>query len=285
MKFDLHTHSHFSDGVHPPEFVLARASENGVSHLALTDHDCLDGYLHACHSRQDNSPELVPGVEISTVWENLEIHVVGLDFDPYDPVLSSFLKGQQEKRRERLDAMDLKLQKAGISGLGNYMQGLPCVSPGRAHVARYLASQSKNASTKKAFRALAKNGRFYVRPSWCTMSDAIHCIRAAGGIAVLAHPHRYPLNRRSLKKLLASFHDAGGEAMEVCCSNMSREILENLATLSLEHSLWVSAGSDFHTSDATWMDIGRLTGFPDSIKKNAVWAHPRWHFQKPLKSV
>jgi hypothetical protein len=181
--------------------------------------------------------------------------------------------------------MDQKLQKAGISGLDNFMQDLPCVSPSRAHVARFLATRSRNASAKKAFRSLAKNGRFYVRPNWCALSEAIESIRAAGGIAVLAHPHRYPLNRKSLKKLLGDFHEAGGEAMEVCCSNMSRENLENLTTLSLEYSLWVSAGSDFHSSEATWMDIGRLTGFPDSAKKNAIWTHPRWHFQKPLKSV
>ena len=285
MKVDLHTHSHFSDGVHPPEFVLMRASENGVSHLALTDHDCIDGYLQASRNPQDTYPELLPGVEISTVWENLEIHVIGLCFDPQDSALNRLLESQQERRRERLVAMESKLQKAGITGLADYMKDLVCVSPGRAHVARYLATHSRNASTKKAFRALAKNGRFYVRANWCTMSEAIACIQAAGGIAVLAHPHRYPLNRKALKKLLNNFHDAGGEALEVCCSNMSRDILENLAALSLEHSLWVSAGSDFHTSEATWMDIGKLTAFPDSIKKNAIWTHPRWHFQNPLKAV
>jgi len=281
MKVDLHTHSYFSDGAHAPDWVIARARENGVTQLALTDHDCLDGFFHAASGlatlTHDGPFSLIPGVEISTRWQNLEIHVLGLCIEPGNVELNALLNANQLSRRERLGAIEAKLIKAGITGLGDYMQGLPCVSPGRAHVARFLAGRTRSATSRKAFRALARNGRFYVAPQWCSMEDAVAKIGAAGGIAVLAHPHRYPLSRRGLSKLLVDFQQAGGEALELCCANGAEGALAGLAELSLEHGFWVSAGSDFHTSDATWMDIGRLREIPEMVKKNAIWLHPGWH--------
>lgn len=192
--------------------------------------------------------------------------MLGLCFNPSDQNLKRLLDCQQQRRRERLQAIEAKLVKAGIIGLGDYIRDLPCVSPGRAHVARFLAGQTRS-TARKAFRSLARNGRFHVAAAWSAMDSAVSFIRQAGGIAVLAHPHRYPLNRRKLSRLLEEFHAAGGEGLEICCSNMAANELENLAALSLEHGLWASAGSDFHTSEATWMDIGRLQQLPESVKK------------------
>lgn len=281
MKVDLHTHSYFSDGAHAPDWVVARARENGVSQLALTDHDCLDGYFQAVAELATHAPDgtfsLIPGVEISTRWQNLEIHVLALNIDPGNVELNALLNANQLRRRERLGAIEAKLIKAGITGLGDYMRGLPCTSPGRAHVARFLAGRTRSATSRKAFRSLARNGRFYVAPQWCSMEDAVAKIGAAGGIATLAHPHRYPLSRRGLAKLLVDFQQAGGEALELCCANSEEGALTGMAQLSLEQGFWVSAGSDFHTSDATWMDIGRLREIPEMVKKNAIWLHPGWH--------
>ena len=277
MKIDLHTHSHFSDGAHAPQFVVERALSNGVSHLAITDHDCLEGYLDAVEIDLPESLRLVAGVEISTLWERLEIHVLGLCINPCHRGLKELLADQQQRRRNRFMEFGRVLVKAGISGLEQSLHGSPCRSPGRAHVARFLAENSRLNSHKKAFRALSRNGRFYVRPDWCTMSEAVQKIRDAGGIAVLAHPHRYPLSKSKFRRLLQEFRSAGGEAMEIICSNMTRDKIVHLAQLSLEYQLWVSAGSDFHSSDASWMDVGKLAPVPESAKKNAIWSHPRWH--------
>ena len=278
MKIDLHTHSHFSDGTHPPRFVVERAHANGVSQLALTDHDCLEGYLDAARLDLPDSLQLVAGVEISTLWTTLEIHVLGLCIDPQHGGLNKLLVDQQRRRRQRLAEFDRKLVEAGITGLDRYLNDSPCRAPGRAHVARFLTEQSRLGSHKKAFRALNRNGRFYVRPEWCSLNDAVAQIREAGGIAVLAHPHRYPLSKSGIKRLLADFREAGGEAMEISCSNMTRDKIAHLAQLSLEFEFWVSAGSDFHSSEANWMDIGKLAPVPEEVKKNAIWFHPKWHF-------
>ena len=278
MKIDLHTHSHFSDGGHSPQFVAGRARSNGVSHLALTDHDCLEGYLAIEQLVLPDELQLVAGVEISTLWDKQEIHIVGLCINPQHPGLNELLANQQQRRWERLMGFDRKLVKAGISGLDHYVHSLPCRSPGRAHVAHFLADNTRLGTQKKAFRTLTRNGRFYVRPDWCSMPTAVQQIKDAGGIAVIAHPHRYPLSKSRVRRLLQDFRTAGGEAMEICCSNMTRDPITQLAQLCLEFELWASAGSDFHNSSAHWMDIGRLAPFPDSVIKNAIWLHPRWHF-------
>ena len=98
MKIDLHTHSHFSDGTHSPQFVIERAHRNGVSHLALTDHDCLDGYLATEQSGLPESLQIVAGVEISSLWENQEIHVLGLCLDPHNKGLTELLARQQQSK-------------------------------------------------------------------------------------------------------------------------------------------------------------------------------------------
>ena len=277
MKVDLHTHTHYSDGTHSAEYVVQRASDNGVSHLAVTDHDCLEGYLAAAETNLPNGPQLISGVEVSTLWEGQEIHVLGLCVNPQHRGLNELLKNQQLKRHTRLTEIDRKLVKAGIIGLDQHIRDLPCCSPGRAHVARFLARNTRLGSNKKAFRTLARKGRFYVRPDWCPMDEAIRQINDADGIAVLAHPHRYPLSKSKVRRLLQEFRAMGGEGLEVCCSNMTKDAIELLVQLSLDCQLWVSSGSDFHSSEATWMDIGRLATLPERAKKNAIWLHPRWH--------
>ncbi|MBL4821345.1 MAG: PHP domain-containing protein [Gammaproteobacteria bacterium] len=277
MNFDLHNHSHFSDGKHSPEFVLNRARQNGVSHLALTDHDCIEGNLELRRLGIPPDIQLISGVEISTVWNNTEIHVVGLCIDPAHPGLQLFLKNQQKKRWLRIQKMQLAMEKNGIGGLTTFLENCGCVSPGRSHVAEFLIRQGKARSHKKAFKSLARNGRYFAAPQWCEIPDAIAHITEAGGLAVLAHPHRYPLSNGKLKRLIQEFKQFGGAAMEVSYSNVSNEVRNLLGTLCMDTELYASIGSDFHDANAKWMDIGRLQALPEMCIKNAIWLHPRWH--------
>jgi predicted metal-dependent phosphoesterase TrpH len=277
MRPDLHTHTHYSDGNHSPRWVMDRARDRGVDLLALTDHDCLEGYLELAGQEQPADIHLIAGVEISTLWNNHEIHVLGLCVDPRHGSLETLLRRQQERRVERLGQFDALLVRAGITGLADFVATLPSVAPGRAHVARFLTGHAGFGAARKAFRALARNGRFHVQPRWCALDEAIAIINAAGGIAVLAHPHRYGPGRKTLERLLNDFRQAGGEAMEVGCANLPSDIGKRLATLSVEHELWVSVGTDFHSSEATWMDLGKLAPLPEQLIKNAIWLHPGWH--------
>ena len=276
MNLDLHCHSNYSDGAHSPQFVLDRARANGVTHLALTDHDCIDGLLDLKRMSLPGDIDLIAGVEISSVWNNQEIHIVGLGIEPLHQKLQSLLQTQQEKRWQRMSMIAQSMTKAGVNGLINYLKESGCVSPSRSHVAYFLMQRGKVSSFKKAFKTLNRNGRYYVSPQWCTVSEAIIAIQSAGGFAVLAHPHRYPLNNRRIKSLVADFTLAGGDAMEVSYSNISNEDCEFLGKLCVESNLLASQGSDFHTVDATWKDIGKVRSLPASCTKNAIWLDPRW---------
>ena len=277
MKFDLHNHSYYSDGKHSPKFVLDRAKDNGVTHLALTDHDCIEGLLDLRDHHSLSGIELINGVEISTLWNGIEIHIVGLCINSNDAVLNSLLTTQQEKRRSRINQIHLAMEKAGISGLDRYMSTQHCVSPSRSHIAEFLMVQRKIRSRKNAFKSLLKNGRFYAKPDWCSIAEAIGSIKQAGGLAVLAHPHRYQMTNTKLKRLISDFRDFNGDAIEVCYSNVGDDVSNFLARLSVEFELSASIGSDFHDEKATWMDIGKLPCLPEICNKNAIWLHPRWH--------
>ena len=109
------------------------------------------------------------------------------------------------------------------------------------------------------------------------MTTAINTIQNAGGIAVLAHPHRYSSSTSGLRRLMTNFRQCGGDAVEVACGNLDGSMLEKLARLSQETGLLASCGSDFHSSSAHWTDLGKLPELPALVKKNAIWSHPRWH--------
>ncbi len=274
MKVDLHSHTYYSDGKHDLCYLKARALENGLSHLAITDHDCVDALLV---EQQGDGPEIISGVEISCTWENIEIHVVGLCINPRDPQLSRLLAEQQAKRNKRVAQIDQKLSQLGSHGLMEALSALQARALTRSHVADFLVESGVCANRKKAFkRYLNKGGKLYVPAEWCAMSSAIEAIRAAGGIATLAHPGRYAINRIKLKRLVETFRQAGGEALEATYPNIAPEMKQYLEKLGREYSMYLSCGSDFHDAAATWTDVGKLPTLSSESAAHGVWRHPQW---------
>ena len=277
MKADLHCHSFYSDGRHPPEFVLERAISRGITHLALTDHDCIDGGLHLHANCGSTAITLVNGVEISAMWKAAEIHVVGLCINFQNNRLNELLIAQQARRRLRINEIASKMERAGITGLEEYIGELPCSAPGRRHVCDFLVANGIYSGPKKAFRQISRGGRFYSSPQWCDLEEAVGAIKAADGLAVLAHPHRYPMSKSKLAGLIAAFRNVGGDGIEVSYSNQDTDIRRRLAEQCVDAGLWASQGSDFHDEDAHWMDLGKIAGLPENCEKNAIWLHPGWH--------
>jgi predicted metal-dependent phosphoesterase TrpH len=276
---DLHTHSCLSDGELSPQHLIERASLAGIQTLAITDHDCIDAH-HLLATGKLSHPEnmdIIPGTEISTRWDNQEIHVLGLCIDVHDASLNCLLQQQQQRRRNRAEAISLKLERAGICGLLRYLDTLPCHAVGRNHVADFLISQGLIANKQQAFsKYLARNARAYVAAEWCSIADAVQVIRNAGGIAALAHPDRYTLSKPKFRRLLDEFCAAGGTGLEVSYSNLNTDVLQNLATICAERGLWATVGSDFHSPAHNWMDLGRIRQLPPVCKDQAIWHHPAW---------
>ncbi len=275
MKSDLHCHSYYSDGTESPAFLVQRGIENGLTHLALTDHDCTAGLAEL----DDNPTDLViiKGVEISCHWLSTEVHVVGLFVDPENIDLAKLLERQQQARRERVAVMDQRLAALGTEGLLAHLQASPCVAYTRSHVAKFLVAAGVCKTHQKAFKThLSKGGKIYVPTVWCELAEAIEAINRSGGIAVLAHPGRYTLNRTKLANLVRDFKALGGAAIEGSYPNIDPRMMQQLENLAIANDLFLSAGSDFHSASAHWTDVGKLPPLDLTARERGVWLHPGW---------
>lgn len=270
--YDLHSHTTASDGVLSPPALVARAVAMGVDVLAITDHDTVAGLAAAGRAvAQAGLPlRLVAGVELSTQWQNHEIHIVGLGIDPDHPAMVGLLNAQREKRLARARTIAARLEHAGVAdawqGANRFAEDQLVT---RGHFARYLVSIGAADSVAKVFKKyLAKGKTGYAPPQWCTIEDAIHAVQQAGGQAVVAHPGRYQLSPKWLKRLLDHFADAGGDGMEVSACQQSPQEKTVLAGYARERGLLASQGSDFHQPCA-WIELGRRLWLPGGVEP--IW--------------
>lgn len=274
-QYDLHTHSTASDGSLSPTELVVRAAEQGVSHLALTDHDGTEGINEARQAAAEKGIELIPGVEVSVSWSGGTVHIVGLQLDTRNPELQSGLSGLRDYRRQRARQIADKLDKAGIpgalEGAGKYASETML---GRVHFARFLVETGHASDMKDVFkRFLVKNKPGYVSGHWASLSDAVGWINAAGGQAVIAHPARYKMTNSKRRRLLTEFKVLGGAGIEVSSGNQHPEEVRVMARLAEEFDLLASCGSDFHSPDNAWTELGRMTTMPPFV--TPIWT--QWH--------
>jgi hypothetical protein len=272
LNIDLHCHSNVSDGLLPPADVVARAAANGVHVLALTDHDDVGGIAAARVAAQAAGLTLIAGVEISVSWGGQTVHVVGLRIDPDHPELAAGLAEIRRGRIERARRMGEDLAaSAGIGGAyeGAYGYAANKQMVGRTHFARWLVDQGHAADLRSAFRRFLTRGNpGYVEHEWTSLENAIHWIRASGGMAVIAHPGRYAFDNRQLHLLLDAFRTLGGEGIEVITGSHHPSEYGKWADLARAFGLKASRGADFH-APGEGVDIGRLPALPHYCRP--VW--------------
>jgi predicted metal-dependent phosphoesterase TrpH len=271
VNIDLHTHSNCSDGALTPAQLVARAAAAGVDVLALTDHDTVAGLEQADHSAAGLGLRLVPGVEISASWRAQSIHVLGLWIDPASPQLREELQTQAERRRERMRSICQRLTKGGLPGteLLAAVQAQPGL-PTRAHLANAMVAGGHVGRADEAFRKYLGAGKpANVAAAWPALDVVVSWIRAAGGVAALAHPARYSLSAGARRGLLTDFAAAGGAALEVVSGGNGAQHVEAVAAMAVKHGLMGSVGSDFHDPQLTWNPLGRSLKLPDYV--TPVW--------------
>ncbi|EKE84307.1 PHP domain-containing protein [Idiomarina xiamenensis] len=271
MSIDLHCHSHFSDGSLAPAELVLRAVEQGVSQLAITDHDSVAGLAQAQQTivSQQLPLRLVSGVEISCRWHRFDIHIVGLNIDPQQPTLLTLLAQQQQARQQRIAAMLEKLARRGMD-VSTYLQNLSGVAT-RKHIADALVAAGHIDQPQQAFKRYIGAGKSaYQAADWCTIDSAISAIHAAGGVAVLAHPHAYQLSNKWLRRLLLQGKSWQLDAIEVAISQQSPGQREALQRFALEYDYYASAGSDFHNPNG-WRELGKNLCLPADCVP--IWQH------------
>ncbi|EMK6925387.1 PHP domain-containing protein [Vibrio alginolyticus] len=272
MRIDLHSHTTASDGRLEPKDLVERALSFDIEVLAITDHDTVDGLALAKQHVQDNNLpiKIINGIEISTVWQNKDIHIVGLNIDPENEQLSALIEQQKQHRITRSELIAERLQKATRVGVLEEVRKIAGDAPvTRAHFAKWLVDNGYAKTMQMVFKKyLTRNNPGYVPPNWCSMKDAVDAIHAAGGMAVLAHPGRYKLTAKWIKRLLAAFVEAGGDAMEVAQPQQAQQERRNLADYAIQYKLLASQGSDFHYP-SPWMELGRNLWLPAGVEP--VW--------------
>ena len=269
--YDLHCHSTASDGTLSPTDLVLRASQQGVTSLALTDHDTLAGLPEAQLCALEKGMRLIPGIELSTNWQNKCFHVVGLGIDPAYGALVDATTDLQITRLERAEKIAMKLEKKNIPGALEAVKkvaGEGMIT--RTHFANFLMSQNHVSTQQEAFdRYLAKGKSAYASTSWAELEVAINWITEAGGVAVLAHPLRYKLTANWMKRLLTEFKAMGGQGIEVITSRMNADEIRQAADYATRFDLLGSVGSDFHHTTNPYVELGRLAPLPTHIKP--VW--------------
>lgn len=268
MKVDLHTHTTFSDGKLSPQQLIDQAVANGVSMLAITNHDNVDAH---CQNYADLPLQLISGIEVSSHWNGMGIHVVGLNVDAQNETLYQEITNQRQRRAERSQKICEKLNKKGIAV--DYDKLIENIEPhrlGRPHIAEQLIASGECKDMAQAFRKyLAKKEFVGSGRSWCELSVAVTAINSAGGVAVLAHPNHYKLTRSKLRRLLKDFKQAGGGGIEVISGFQAQEVTEKYALLCQEYQLLASTGSDFHQVGDYRCNVGANAALPDYLP--SVW--------------
>ncbi|OYV18079.1 MAG: trpH [Methylococcaceae bacterium NSP1-2] len=284
-RYDLHCHSTASDGALSPTALVQRAHQNGVTTLALTDHDTTMGLAEARACADTLDIRLINGIELSASWQNKCLHIIGLGIDPNYAPLANATQQLQATRLERAAKIAEKLEKKRIMGAFEAVKkaaGEGMIT--RSHFADFLLSQFHVSTQQEAFdRYLGKGKPAYVNAVWAEMAVAIDWITEAGGVAVLAHPLRYNLTANWIKRLLAAFKDAGGQGIEVVTGRNNPDEIKLITGYANRFELAGSVGSDFHNPTNPWLELGRLAPLPDSVQP--VWELLKFQTSTVLKTV
>ena len=271
-RYDLHSHSTYSDGMMRPAELLERAAQRGVQALALTDHDEVSGLGEARSAAEAAGIELIDGVEVSVSWHGHTLHVVGLHVDPSNAILLEGLRANRSGRAERAARMSAELEKIGIpgtlEGARAYVTNPELVS--RTHFARYLVESGVARNTQAVFdRYLGAGKPGYVPHLWASLEQAIDWITSAGGLPVLAHPGRYKLDESERDTLLTCFKELGGVGIEVVTGSHTPDQYGYWAERARQHDLLASVGSDFHGPRESYRDLGDLPPLPSGC--TPIW--------------
>ncbi len=276
LHCDLHSHSTISDGTLTPTELVLRAHEKEVEVFALTDHDATEGLKEAAEAASKVGLNFVAGIELSVTWSHQTIHIVGLGINPDDETLNQGLKVLREFRGRRGEEIALKLEKKGLE---NPLEGAKKFANGeilsRTHFARYLVEQGKAKDIRQVFKRYLVRGKpGYVAGKWASLEEALSWIHGAGGIAVIAHPARYKISATRLRQLIAEFKELGGIGFEAISGSHSPDEELRMAQLANKFELYVSKGSDFHSPENVYRELGYLPDIPSG--SIPIWHSDAW---------
>jgi predicted metal-dependent phosphoesterase TrpH len=246
VAVDLHTHSTFSDGSDDPYTLVRLALGVGLTALALTDHDTLDGVGEARVAAAGTGLDLIPGVELSVDWEPGPVHLLAYCVEPGPGPLADRLAELQEGRARRNREILAALAELGIQLRPEDLRATPGLV-GRPHIAAALVRGGYAATAADAFALYLARGRPAHRPRpRLTAAEAVRLTRRSGGVAVLAHPHTIAAAAPDYADALVGFAALGGGGVECHYPDYPAELQAHLAEVTRNLGMIPTGGSDYH---------------------------------------
>ena len=277
MKIDLHTHSNFSDGTDRPSELINKALSQGITTLALTDHDTVAGWDEAMQWLRPGM-DLVLGSEISCQTEDgISVHMLGLLFDCENQPLQEMMAATRDNRLGRMERIITKMNAAGIEITIEevHAQLSEGATLGRPHLADALVAKGLAKSRDEVFADwLANSSPFYVAHYSPTPEVAIAAIKAAGGVAVIAHPLASLRGRVVGLESFDSYIAAGLDGIEVKHRDQTPEQQELLFSIAASADLAMTGSSDYH-GNGKMNELAEFTTDPDQWEKLEARADDR----------
>jgi hypothetical protein len=244
---DLHVHTSASDGDFSPEEVIRQAKEIGLAAVGIADHDTVGGVEEALEAGKKYGVEAIPAVELSSEFEQSEVHILGYFIDWRDREFNDELHKFQEARKVRAEKILEKLHKLGINISHEDVAAVAGDSViGRPHIAEALAQRGYVRTTDAAFaKYLAYNRPAYVPKYRLLPKDSIDMIHRTGGVAILAHPVFAQANH-----LLPDLVEFGLDGIEVYHSKHNSAATEYYKKIAEELHLFATGGTDCHGVDS-----------------------------------
>lgn len=270
MAVDLHLHSDRSDGTDPPTHVVELAARAGLTTLALTDHDTLDGIAEAREAAALHGVRLIPGTELSVEWPTGTMHMLVYFLEPGRGPLQDTLQGLRTARHDRNRRILGALAEVGIDiTYEDVTERARGDVVGRPHIAAVLMERGHATDIADAFdRYLAKGRVGYVDRQRLAAREAIELARASGGLPVIAHPHTLGLSRHEFAASFTELASHGLAGIEAWYAEYDPELRTHLAGLADRLGLIATGGSDFHGRHKPALSVGSGRGdleVPDSI--------------------
>ncbi|MGC8722703.1 MAG: PHP domain-containing protein [Acidobacteriota bacterium] len=256
---DLHVHSTCSDGTFTPAELVREAKAAGLTHMALTDHDTVEGVAQARSEAHRQGIAFLSGLEISAEYQPGTMHILGYGVDETSPPLLERLTAVQRWRGERNPKI---VEMLGHLGVALTLPEVEAVSGGglvgRPHFAKVLVDKGYVATRQEAFdRYLAKGRPAYVDKARLSPEESIALIRAAGGVAVLAHPLQLQAaDEKALDAIVQALVEAGLQGLECHYRNHTPEDTRRFLALAKRYGLLVTGGSDFHGTNRPGIRLG-----------------------------
>jgi len=269
VKIDLHTHSNFSDGTDRPSELINKALSQGVTTLALTDHDTISGWDEAIQWLRPGL-DLVLGSEISCQTEDgISVHMLGLLFDRSNEPLQDVLAQTRDNRLGRMERIIARMNNAGIEITIEevHAQLSEGATLGRPHLADALVAKGLAKSRDEVFADwLANSSPFYVSHYSPTPEVAIRLIKEAGGVAVIAHPLASLRGRVVDIQSFDSYIAAGLDGIEVKHRDQTLEQQQLLFDIAKKADLAMTGSSDYHGT-GKMNELAEFTTDPDQWEK------------------